>query len=230
MDVTETIVCFPGDRICATNENTIAGAGTYERLGYIYASLAGIVETKTQEKVSDKTCESSWIVDLFIAERSHQSHNNRKQNCSSSSRRCCDGKSWSCQSAFCEMLDHLHWRYFTEPTSPWDPSKRRCASDRHRSSWDVQELPPQRCHPRESDSSNRDPHLQFDYSWERTRRRYCFSSRTCNVIKHFRACSNGPRLMERDAVSSNSDQGTEKSRENYVGKYFSCTTINRTFL
>lgn len=48
------IACFPGDRICASNENTIAGTGTYERSGYIYSSLAGIVETKTQEKVSGK--------------------------------------------------------------------------------------------------------------------------------------------------------------------------------
>jgi exosome complex RNA-binding protein Csl4 len=47
----EEIVAFPGQRICVTNENTIAGAGTYERLGYIYSSLAGIVETKDEEKV-----------------------------------------------------------------------------------------------------------------------------------------------------------------------------------
>ena len=46
------IVCFPGQRICAANENTIAGSGTYERLGYIFASLAGFVETNTQDKVS----------------------------------------------------------------------------------------------------------------------------------------------------------------------------------
>jgi len=46
------IVCFPGQRICAANESTLAGSGTYERLGYIFSSLAGIVETNTQDKVS----------------------------------------------------------------------------------------------------------------------------------------------------------------------------------
>lgn len=48
----EIIACFPGQRICASNENTIAGPGTYERLGYIHSSLAGIVETKKEENVS----------------------------------------------------------------------------------------------------------------------------------------------------------------------------------
>ncbi|KAL7027912.1 hypothetical protein ACKWTF_005653 [Chironomus riparius] len=44
------IVCFPGQRICAANDNIIAGSGTYERLGYIFSSLAGTIETTTQEK------------------------------------------------------------------------------------------------------------------------------------------------------------------------------------
>jgi exosome complex RNA-binding protein Csl4 len=47
----DPVVCFPGDRLCASGENTIAGAGTYERSGYIYSSLAGVVDTKTEEKV-----------------------------------------------------------------------------------------------------------------------------------------------------------------------------------
>lgn len=52
MDMSEPIICLPGDRLCASNENTIAGVGTYERAGYIYSSLAGILETKTENKVS----------------------------------------------------------------------------------------------------------------------------------------------------------------------------------
>jgi exosome complex RNA-binding protein Rrp4 len=52
MSEKELIACFPGQRICAANENTLAGVGTYERLGYIYSSLAGIVETKTEGNVS----------------------------------------------------------------------------------------------------------------------------------------------------------------------------------
>lgn len=48
----EIIACVPGERICASNENTLAGPGTYERLGYIHSSLAGIVETKKEGNVS----------------------------------------------------------------------------------------------------------------------------------------------------------------------------------
>ncbi|CAO1391062.1 unnamed protein product [Diamesa serratosioi] len=50
MDEENVFVCFPGQRICAVTENTIGSVGTYERQGYFYSSLAGIVETKTEEK------------------------------------------------------------------------------------------------------------------------------------------------------------------------------------
>lgn len=52
MDEENVFVCFPGQRICAVTENTIGSVGTYERQGYFYSSLAGIVETKTEDKVS----------------------------------------------------------------------------------------------------------------------------------------------------------------------------------
>lgn len=45
------IIAFPGQKVCASNEHTIAGTGTYERFGYIYSSLAGIVERKKEENV-----------------------------------------------------------------------------------------------------------------------------------------------------------------------------------
>lgn len=51
MDIDETLVCFPGERICQANENTTAGEGTYERLGYIHSSLAGRIEIKKDDKV-----------------------------------------------------------------------------------------------------------------------------------------------------------------------------------
>lgn len=54
MTNSDPVVCFPGDRLCASSENTIAGAGTYERSGYIYSSLAGILETQTEEKVGNE--------------------------------------------------------------------------------------------------------------------------------------------------------------------------------
>lgn len=49
----ELIVCFPGQKICSSNENIIAGSGTYERFGYIYSSLAGIVERRKEDNVSE---------------------------------------------------------------------------------------------------------------------------------------------------------------------------------
>lgn len=45
------LVCFPGERICAVNENTLSGEGTYERLGYIHSSLAGRLDVKHEDKV-----------------------------------------------------------------------------------------------------------------------------------------------------------------------------------
>lgn len=55
----ELVICLPGDRLCASSENTIAGVGTYERAGYIYSSLAGILETKTEDKVSvNQACQT----------------------------------------------------------------------------------------------------------------------------------------------------------------------------
>lgn len=39
----QPLVCVPGQRLCLSDENTVAGPGTYERQGYIYSQLAGIV-------------------------------------------------------------------------------------------------------------------------------------------------------------------------------------------
>lgn len=57
-----TQIALPGQRICAADENTISGSGTYERMGYIYASLAGIVETKIENKVSIKNSRVHFIL------------------------------------------------------------------------------------------------------------------------------------------------------------------------
>ena len=48
----DIVFCFPGQRICASDENTIGGIGTYERLGYIHSSLAGVVNVVKNEKVN----------------------------------------------------------------------------------------------------------------------------------------------------------------------------------
>ncbi|XP_053950468.1 exosome complex component CSL4 [Anastrepha obliqua] len=44
------VVCLPGQRICLSEETIVAGQGTYERGGYIYATLAGTVRVKEKDK------------------------------------------------------------------------------------------------------------------------------------------------------------------------------------
>ncbi|XP_017481673.1 PREDICTED: exosome complex component CSL4 [Rhagoletis zephyria] len=46
----EEILCLPGQRICLSEETTVAGQGTYERGGYIYATLAGSVQVREKDK------------------------------------------------------------------------------------------------------------------------------------------------------------------------------------
>lgn len=47
----KTIICVPGQRLCLSNENTVAGSGTYERHGYIHSMLAGVVLVTEKDKV-----------------------------------------------------------------------------------------------------------------------------------------------------------------------------------
>lgn len=46
------LICVPGQRLCLSDENTVAGQGTYERQGYIYSLLAGVVIVTEKEKVN----------------------------------------------------------------------------------------------------------------------------------------------------------------------------------
>ncbi|KAE8740026.1 hypothetical protein FOCC_FOCC014471 [Frankliniella occidentalis] len=48
----ETLVCVPGQRLSIADKNHLSGRGTYERLGYIYATLAGVVKIEKQDKAS----------------------------------------------------------------------------------------------------------------------------------------------------------------------------------
>ncbi|KAI9575180.1 exosome complex component CSL4-like [Glossina fuscipes] len=43
------LICLPGQRLCLSDEKTAAGHGTYERKGYIYATLAGSVILKEKD-------------------------------------------------------------------------------------------------------------------------------------------------------------------------------------
>lgn len=45
------LCCFSGQRLCLADKEHIVGAGTYERHGYIYSTLAGIVNIVKEEKV-----------------------------------------------------------------------------------------------------------------------------------------------------------------------------------
>lgn len=49
------LICVPGQRLCLSDDKTIPGRGTYDKLGYIYASFAGVVEIKevVEEKVNN---------------------------------------------------------------------------------------------------------------------------------------------------------------------------------
>lgn len=55
------LICLPGQRLCLSDENTIAGQGTYERMGYIYSTLAGTVNIKDQDNVCIKECSSKIV-------------------------------------------------------------------------------------------------------------------------------------------------------------------------
>lgn len=48
----EELICVPGQRLCLSDENTVSGEGTYERHGYIYSLLAGVVRISEKEKVT----------------------------------------------------------------------------------------------------------------------------------------------------------------------------------
>ncbi|XP_058796031.1 exosome complex component CSL4 [Phymastichus coffea] len=52
MDDKDIIICIPGQRICPTNQENIAGQGTYEQLGYIYSKFAGIVKVVRLENTN----------------------------------------------------------------------------------------------------------------------------------------------------------------------------------
>lgn len=46
----EKYICYPGQRLCVMTEYTVGGEGTYEKLGYLHASLSGIVRIRKQHK------------------------------------------------------------------------------------------------------------------------------------------------------------------------------------
>lgn len=53
---TKHLMCVPGQRLSLSEENTISGQGTYERQGYIYSMLAGLVQIRQKDKVKSLFC------------------------------------------------------------------------------------------------------------------------------------------------------------------------------
>lgn len=53
------LVCIPGQRLCLADKEHISGCGTYERNGYIYSTLAGVVNVVKEEKSSTIEVHSS---------------------------------------------------------------------------------------------------------------------------------------------------------------------------
>lgn len=45
------LLCVPGQRLCLSDENSVAGVGTYERQGYIFSMLAGVVNIRQKDNV-----------------------------------------------------------------------------------------------------------------------------------------------------------------------------------
>lgn len=71
------LICVPGQRLCLSDENTVSGEGTYERHGYIYSLLAGVVNISPKDKVSSdcKPSKQPFIMcdlDLFDLEFSQK--------------------------------------------------------------------------------------------------------------------------------------------------------------
>lgn len=50
-DSEQNLICIPGQRICPLTEETISGEGTYERGGYVYSNLAGVLKFRKNDKV-----------------------------------------------------------------------------------------------------------------------------------------------------------------------------------
>lgn len=45
------LICIPGQRICPVTENTISGEGTYERGGYVYSNISGVLKFRISDQV-----------------------------------------------------------------------------------------------------------------------------------------------------------------------------------
>lgn len=47
------LICVPGQRLCLSDKVHVPGQGTYERQGYVYSMLAGLVDIVDKDDVSN---------------------------------------------------------------------------------------------------------------------------------------------------------------------------------
>ncbi len=48
----EDLICVPGQRIIKSEENIITGDGTYERGGFVYANISGVLKFRKTDKIT----------------------------------------------------------------------------------------------------------------------------------------------------------------------------------
>lgn len=48
------LICVPGQRLCLSDDSTVSGEGTYDRHGYIYSLLSGVVKISEKDKVTSE--------------------------------------------------------------------------------------------------------------------------------------------------------------------------------
>lgn len=140
------LICVPGQRLCLSNENTVAGQGTYDRQGYIYSLLAGVVEIVEKDKVNKLHIRNARTENnrLSFADKNHWSENRWKSNNCSDAWRHCNRTCHCFESTICKMRHYVHrWCDF-ESCISWHFAKRRCSSWAKRRSRNVQILPSRR--------------------------------------------------------------------------------------
>ncbi|KAF2905754.1 hypothetical protein ILUMI_00431 [Ignelater luminosus] len=47
----QALICVPGQRLCLSDKTHVTGHGTYERQGYIYSTLAGVVDVVDKDGI-----------------------------------------------------------------------------------------------------------------------------------------------------------------------------------
>lgn len=138
-DNSDNLMCVPGQRLCLSDDNTVAGVGTYERQGYIFSMLAGVVNIRPKDNVNnhippnykrDRPIEFAFNLYIHITDENSGSEIVRRPNYSAGCRRRCDRPNNGAEPAFCQMPNYLHRRCYSESCISWHFASRRRSSHR----------------------------------------------------------------------------------------------------